>query len=91
MEKWKFGAYHHALIYHAMSGAMKPEERAQFDLGDLPRGGDAYTVDAMPACRPAYRQRSSRQCRAAATLTISSAVDLSRSSPIPKIGTIRWD
>jgi penicillin amidase len=52
MEKWKLGAYHHALIYHAMSGAMKPEERAKFDVGDLPRGGDGYTVNATPGLPP---------------------------------------
>jgi penicillin G amidase len=46
MEKWKLGAYHHALIYHPMSNAMKPEDRAKFDVGDLPRGGDSNTVDA---------------------------------------------
>ena len=46
MEKWKLGAYHHALIQHAMSAAMKPELRAKFDVGDLPRGGDGYTITA---------------------------------------------
>ena len=45
-DKWKLGAYHHALIVHPMAGAMKPTERARFDVGDLPRGGDSYTVDA---------------------------------------------
>jgi penicillin G amidase len=46
MDKWKLGAYHHALIHHPMTDALKPEERAKFDVGDLPRGGDSYTVDA---------------------------------------------
>jgi penicillin amidase len=46
MDKWKLGAYHHALIYHPMTDALKPADRAKFDVGDLPRGGDAYTVDA---------------------------------------------
>jgi penicillin G amidase len=46
MEKWQLGAYHHALIHHPMTAAMKPEERAKYDVGDLPRSGDAYTVDA---------------------------------------------
>jgi penicillin G amidase len=46
MNKWKLGAYHHALIHHPMTDALKPEERGQFDVGDLPRSGDAYTVDA---------------------------------------------
>jgi penicillin G amidase len=45
-EQWKLGAYHHALILHPMTGALSSEERARFDVGDLPRGGDAYTVDA---------------------------------------------
>ena len=46
MEQWKLGAYHHALIHHPMTDAMKPEERAKFEVGSLPRGGDGYTVDA---------------------------------------------
>ena len=46
MEQWKLGAYHHALIHHPMTDAMKPEERAKFEVGSLPRGGDSYTVDA---------------------------------------------
>ena len=46
MNKWNLGAYHHALIHHPMTDALKPEERAHFDVGDLPRSGDAYTVDA---------------------------------------------
>jgi len=46
MEKWRLGAYHHALIHHPMSGALKPEWRAKFDVGDLPRGGDGYTIAA---------------------------------------------
>ena len=46
MGKWKLGAYHHALIHHPMSGALKPELRARLDVGDLPRGGDSYTITA---------------------------------------------
>jgi penicillin G amidase len=46
MDKWKLGAYHHALIFHPMTNALRPEDREKFDVGDLPRGGDAYTVDA---------------------------------------------
>jgi len=45
-EKWNLGAYHHALILHPLSGALKPEDRAKFNVGDLPRSGDSYTVDA---------------------------------------------
>ena len=46
MDKWKLGAYHHALIRHPLTEALKPAEGAKFDVGDLPRGGDSYTVDA---------------------------------------------
>ncbi len=46
MEKWKLGAYHHATIVHPLSSALKIEERARFDVGNLPRGGDAFTIDA---------------------------------------------
>jgi penicillin G amidase len=46
MEKWRLGAYHHATIIHPISSALKPDERARFDVGDLPRGGDGYTIDA---------------------------------------------
>jgi penicillin G amidase len=45
-EKWKLGAYHHALIPHFMNGALSAEQRRQFNVGDLPRGGDAYTINA---------------------------------------------
>ena len=46
MEKWKLGAYHHATIPHPLSAALKPELRAKFNVGSLPRGGDSYTVTA---------------------------------------------
>ena len=46
MEKWKLGTYHHATIAHPLSAAMKPDLRAKFDVGALPRGGDSYTVTA---------------------------------------------
>jgi penicillin G amidase len=46
MEKWKLGAYHHATILHPLSAALKPELRAKYDVGTLPRGGDSYTVTA---------------------------------------------
>jgi penicillin G amidase len=46
--QWQYGQekYHHALIYHPLSLALKPEVRSQFDLGPAPRGGDGYTVNA---------------------------------------------
>jgi penicillin amidase len=46
MEKWKLGAYHHALIKHPLDAALKPELQAKFNVGDKPRGGDSYTVTA---------------------------------------------
>ena len=46
MEKWKLGAYHYAKILHPMTEAVKPDQQAQFDVGPLPRGGDAYTITA---------------------------------------------
>jgi penicillin G amidase len=44
--EWKLGAFHHASIPHFMTAALKPEQRSKFDVGDLPRGGDSYTVTA---------------------------------------------
>jgi penicillin amidase len=46
MSKWKLGAYHHAKILHPLDPALTPGQQALFDVGDLPRGGDAYTIDA---------------------------------------------
>jgi penicillin amidase len=46
MEKWKLGAYHYAKIPHPMTAAVKPDQANQFDVGPLPRGGDAYTITA---------------------------------------------
>jgi penicillin amidase len=46
MGKWKLGAYHHATIVHPLSAALTEEERARFDVGQLARGGDAFTIDA---------------------------------------------
>jgi penicillin amidase len=46
MNKWNLGAYHKALIHHPLSPALNADERAKFDVGDLPRSGDAYTIDA---------------------------------------------
>ncbi len=38
--------YHHALIRTRMSEAVNAGSRARFDVGDAPRGGDSYTVNA---------------------------------------------
>src|SRR3989441_1170505 len=46
IEKWKLGEYHYALIRHPLSPALKLELQSKFDVGDLPRGGDSYTVTA---------------------------------------------
>ncbi|HUB82105.1 MAG TPA: penicillin acylase family protein [Bryobacteraceae bacterium] len=46
IDQWKLGSYHHASIPHPFSRALKPELRAKFDVGSLPRGGDSYTVTA---------------------------------------------
>jgi penicillin G amidase len=46
MKKWKLGAYHHATIVHPISSALKADDRARFDVGNMPRGGDSYTVTA---------------------------------------------
>ena len=46
MEKWTLGAYHYARILHHMRRALRPDLEASFDVGPLPRGGDAYTITA---------------------------------------------
>jgi len=46
MNQWKLGAYHHATIFHPLSAALKPEDRARFNVGSSPRGGDSYTITA---------------------------------------------
>ncbi|MFO1246681.1 MAG: penicillin acylase family protein [Alphaproteobacteria bacterium] len=46
MEKWNLGAYHYARIIHPMAAALRPDLAEKFDVGHLPRGGDAYTIPA---------------------------------------------
>lgn len=46
MEKWTLGSYHYAKILHHMTAALRPDLEARFDVGPLPRGGDAYTITA---------------------------------------------
>ena len=46
MEKWNLGAFHKALIHHPLTTALSADLRAKFDVGDLPRSGDEYTIDA---------------------------------------------
>ena len=45
MSRWKLGAYHHALIMHPLDPALAQALRNRFDVGDLPRGGNGYTID----------------------------------------------
>jgi penicillin amidase len=46
-ERWRYGdeRFHHVLIRHPMSAAVSAEERRSLDLGPLPRGGSAQTVN----------------------------------------------
>jgi penicillin amidase len=48
MSRWQLGqnTYHHALIHHPLSAAVKAEVRSRLDVGPMPRGGDSYTVTA---------------------------------------------
>ena len=43
---WTWGRDHQALLQHPMSGAMSAAQRARFEVGPWPRGGDANTVGA---------------------------------------------
>lgn len=44
---WKYGheQYHHILIRHMLSGAVREDIRAKLDVGPTPRGGNGYTVN----------------------------------------------
>ncbi len=46
MSKWTLGSYHYATIMHPMGNALNPDLADKFNVGHLPRGGDAYTVTA---------------------------------------------
>ena len=45
--RWQYGQekFHHIKIRHMLSNAVKPELRAELDIGPLPRGGNSYTVN----------------------------------------------
>jgi penicillin amidase len=47
MSKWQYGQekFHHIKIRHMLSNAVRPELRAELDVGPLPRGGNSYTVN----------------------------------------------
>lgn len=49
METWNLGAYHYTKINHPIGEALRPDLEAKFDVGHLPRGGDAYTITATGA------------------------------------------
>ncbi len=46
MSGWAWGRYHQAMLQHPMSAALNPEQRARFEVGPWPRGGDGNTVGA---------------------------------------------
>ncbi len=48
MSRWRYGqvAFKHIRLKHALSDAVKPDLQARFDLGPLPRGGYAHTVNS---------------------------------------------
>ena len=46
MNGWAWGRYHHVLLQHPMSAALKDEWRAKLEVGPWPRGGDSNTPGA---------------------------------------------
>ncbi len=46
MSGWAWGQYHQAMLQHPMSSALNAEQRARFEVGPWPRGGDGNTVGA---------------------------------------------
>jgi len=44
-KNWRWGALQKTSFKHAMSAMVDPDTRAQFDIGNLPRGGSANTVN----------------------------------------------
>lgn len=44
--RWVWGRSHQALLRHPMSAALNEEQRARFEVGPWPRGGDGNTVGA---------------------------------------------
>ena len=47
-ERWRYGqaGLKHVLLKHPLSDAVQPDLRARLDLGPLPRGGSAHTVNS---------------------------------------------
>ncbi len=48
MSAWRYGqpGFKHATLTHPLSRAVQPGLRAELDLGPVPRGGSAYTVNS---------------------------------------------
>ena len=46
MSGWAWGQFHHAMLHHPMSSALNAEQKARFEVGPWPRGGDGNTVGA---------------------------------------------
>lgn len=48
LDLWRYGQprYKHATLHHPLGAAVRPELRAQLDLGPVPRGGSAHTVNS---------------------------------------------
>ena len=48
MERWRYGQARlkHVRLRHPLSDAVRPDLRARLDLGPLPRGGYAHTVNS---------------------------------------------
>ncbi|HEY2065652.1 MAG TPA: penicillin acylase family protein [Gemmatimonadaceae bacterium] len=46
---WAWGNYHHVVLQHPMSAALRPDLRARFEVGPWPRGGDGNTPGATGA------------------------------------------
>jgi len=67
-ETWVYGheKFHHVLLTHPLSQAVKSQWRFRLDLGPMPRGGDANTVCATSGF---YRQTSGATFRLIADLS----------------------
>lgn len=65
--KWQYGQekFHHIKIRHMLGNAVKPELRAELEVGPLPRGGNSYTVNATSS---GYNQTSGASFRIIADL-----------------------
>ena len=46
MSQWAWGRYHGVTLHHPMSAVLNAEQKARFEVGSWPRGGDGNTVGA---------------------------------------------